>query len=375
VVAQIGLGFNLFYRDDPDGIPLVKELAIRNEESSVGYSSPMLDVRIGNGGRHWGLSEGDGVFISSNPRSFDAITFRLGNGPLAFRSMAAELDAATLDGTFTGRAGGFPNAREPTLRRYLVAHRLDWRPRPWLTIALIEQMLSSGQDATLSLQAAIPTSVHVFLNDSPPKNYENNNIIGGLFSIQRGRVSVMGQMALDDFDVLDGLEPASLALTGDLSISTDHADLGLALTIVTARAYDTGLPEQSYLYGDRGIGTQFSDFLHARTFADVYLEDIVPGLTVRPEVHFLIQGERDIRQPWPGNDEVGLIFIGTPEHTVRVGAQVQLQPSPWWWLRADLGVNHTTNDGFVEGTTVTRLIGFIEGGAKLRLGTPLRLSW
>jgi len=374
-IAQLGLGFDMFYRDDPDGIPLVKELALRNEESSVGISTPFADIRIGNGDRQWGLPGSDAVFVSSNPRSYDAITFRLGGGVLALRSMAAELDAANLDGTFTGRAGGFPNAREPTLRRYLVAHRIDWRPRPWLTIAFIEQMISSGQDASLSLPAVIPTSLHVFLNDGPPKNYENNNIIGGLFSVQRGRVSVTGQLAVDDFDVLDRLEPASLALTGDLILAGAHADVGLALTAVTARAYDTGLPEQSFLYGDRGIGTQFSDYLHARTFADVYLDDLVSGLTVRPELHLLVQGERDIRQPWPTNDEVGLIFIGTPERTVRAGAQVRLQPSPWWWLQADLGVNHTVNDGFVDGASSTRFVGFIEGGAKLRLGKMLRLSW
>lgn len=294
---------------------------------------------------------------------------------MALRSMVAELDAANLDGSFTGRAGGFPNAREPSLRRYLVAHRIDWRPRPWLTIAFMEQMLSSGQDATISLPALIPTSVHVFLNDGPPKNYENNNIIGGLLSAQRGRVSVTGQFAMDDFDVLDRVEPASLALTGDLVLAGSRTDLGLTLTAVTARAYDTGLPEQSFLYGNRGIATQFSDYLHARTFADIYLNDLLPGLTVRPELHLLIQGERDIRQPWPANDEVGLIFIGTPERTVRAGAQIRLQPSPWWWFQADIGVNHTANDGFVEGADATRILGFVEGGAQLRFGAPIRLSW
>ena len=375
VVAQLGLGFNLFYRDDPDGIPLVKELAIRNEETSVGISTPLVDVRIGNGGRHWGLPDGDAVFISSNPRSYDAITFRLGDGALALRSMAAELDAANIDGTFTGRAGAIPNAREPSLRRYLVAHRIDWRPRPWLTVAFIEQMISSGQDATWSLPAVIPTSLHVFLNDSPPKNVENNNIIGGLFSVQRGRVSITGQLAMDDFDILDRLEPASVALTGDLIVAGTRADVGLSLTAVTSRAYDTGLPEQAFLYGDRGIGTQFSDFLHARTFADVYLEDVISGLTVRPEVHLLIQGERDIRQPFPTNDEAGLIFTGTPERTVRGGAQVRLQPTPWWWIQANLGVNHTTDDRFVDGASATRFVGWIEGGAKLRLGRTTPLSW
>ena len=370
--AQIGVGFDMFYRDDPDGIPLVKELAIRNEEASLGVATPLVEARIGNLARQWGRVEGDGVFLSTNPRSFDALSVRLGGGALALRSLVGELDAATLDGEFTARTGN--RSREPSLRRYLVAHRVDWRPRPWLTVAFVESMLYSGNGTSLALPEILPTALYGFLNDGPPKNNEHNNLIGGLFHIQRGRVAVTGQLAMDDFDVLGGEEPASVALTGDLTVAGlgDRVDAGLGLTVVTARAYDTGSPEQSYLFGERGIGTQFSDFVHVRTFADVYLDGLVPGLTVRPELHLLVQGERDIRQPYPPN-EVPLIFVGDAETTVRTGLKVRLQPSPWWWLAADLGVNRTQNDGFVDGLDATRFVGFVEGGARIRLRAPVPL--
>ena len=377
VVAQLGMGFDLFYRDDPDGLPVVKELALRNEETSVGVATPLVDVRLGNLGRHWGRPDGDGVFVSVNPRSYDAVSLRLGGGTLALRSVAAELDAATLEGEFTGRTGN--QSREPSLRRYLVAHRFDWRPRPWLTVAFVESMLYSGRNASLSLPSVLPTALYAFLNDGPPKNNENNNIIGGLFHVQRGRVAVTGQLALDDFDVLrkgETAEPASLALTGDLTVAGvghDRVDAGLSLTAVTSRAYDTGFPEQSFLFAERGLGTQFSDYLHARAFAEAALGRSA-GLTVRPELHLLVQGERDIRQPYPAND-VPLIFVGTAERTVRAGLQVRLQPSPWWWVQADLGVNRTSNEGFVDGATVTRFVGLVEGGARIRLRAPTRLSW
>ena len=380
VVAQLGLGFDLFYRDDPDGIPLVKELAIRNEEASIGFASPAFDLRLGNLGRQWGLPDGDGVFVSDNPRSYDGVSLRMGGGALALRSSLSELDSALPDGTFTGRAGAAPEGSNPSIRRYLVAHRIDWRPRPWVTVTFVETMLYSGFGSSVSLPAALPSALYVFLNDGPPKNNENNNIIGGILTVQRGRVQVSGQFAMDDLDILDRTEPGSLALTGDLTVAGERADLGLALTAVSGRAYDTGFPEQSFLFANRGIATQFSDYVLARTFADVYLDDLTPGLTVRPEVQLLVQGERDIRQPYPNDknpegDKVPFIFAGTPERTLRAGATVRLQPSPWWWVQADLGINRTADDGFQEGTTVTRLVGFVEGGARIRLGAPVRLSW
>ena len=380
VVAQLGLGFDLFYRDDPDGIPLVKELAIRNEETSIGFASPSFDLRLGNLARQWGLPSGDGVFISDNPRSYDGVSLRMGGGALALRSSLSELDAALPDGTFTGRAGAIPNQNETSIRRYLVAHRIDWRPRPWLTVTFVETMLYSGLGSSISLPAALPSALYVFLNDGPPKNNENNNIIGGILTLQRGRVLVSGQFALDDLDILDANEPGSLALTGDLTVAGDRADLGLALTAVSGRAYDTGLPEQSFLFADRGIATQFSDYVLARTYADVYLDDLAPGLTLRPELQVLVQGERDIRQPYPDDVnaegyKVPFIFAGTPERTVRAGATVRLQPSPWWWVQADLGVNRTFDDGFLAGVNATRVVGFVEGGARIRLGTPVRLRW
>ena len=380
VVAQLGLGFDLFYRDDPDGIPLVKELAIRNEETSLGFASPSFDVRLGNLGRQWGVPGGDGVFVSDNPRSYDGISFRMGGGALALRSSLSELDSALPDGTFTGRAGATPNQNETSIRRYLVAHRIDWRPRPWVTVTFVETMLYSGLGSSISLPAALPSALYVFLNDGPPKNNENNNIIGGILTVQRGRVFVSGQFAMDDLDLIDRNEPGSLALTGDLTVAGERADLGVALTAVSGRAYDTGLPEQSFLFGNRGIATQFSDYVHARAFADVYLDALAPGLTVRPEVQLLVQGERDIRQPYPddvnaGEDKLPFIFAGTPERTLRAGATVRLQPSPWWWVQADLGINRTLDDGFQAGADVTRVVGFVSGGARLRLGTPVRLSW
>ena len=369
LVAQLGARFDVFYEDDPDGLDLVNtSVYLRNQEAYAGVVGTWGEAVLGTVGRTWGLASGEGLFVSNNPRPYDALSLRLGSERLAVRSIVAELDAATPDGRFTGRVGD--TSRETALRRYLYAHRIDWRPRPWIVISAVESMLTSGAGASPSLAAVVPTAVLSFLNDGPPKNNENNGIVGGILWLQRGAVTVHGQLAFDDFDLFNRVEPASAALTGSLVVAgvAERVDAGLDATVVTARAYNTPLPEQGYVYALRGLGTQFSDFIHLRVGADVYLDDEVAGLSLRPEVQVLWQGEGDIRDPFPSNDPP-MILIGEPERTVRVGTRVRWTPTPTLWARADLGVNHTTSDGHVLGVSRTRFVGLVEAGARFRFST------
>ena len=373
LVAQLGARLDPFYPDDPDGLNVGNvSVFLRNEESHAGVVSRYGEVRFGAYARQWGVPSGEGVFVSANPQPFDALSIRIGGERASVRSFTAELDAATPDGRFTGRVGD--RSREGSLRRYLAAHRLDWRPAPWLVIAGIETMIYSGSNASLSLPALLPTSVLSFLNDGAPKNTENNGLVGGLFWLQRGRVTATGQLAFDDFDLFNGLEPASVALTGQAVVAgiADAVDVGVGLTVVTARAYNTALREQTYVYALRGIGAPSSDYVDARVFAEATLESVLPGLTVSPEVRLLLQGETSFREPILPNG-APLILVGDAERTLRFGLRADLT-HPWWFVRADVGVNVTRNDGFVRGADRTRLVGLVEAGARIRFATPVSLD-
>ena len=375
LVGQLGARFDTYYEDDPDGLDVAnKSVFLRNEEGYVGAVSRVGEVRLGRIGRRWGGAAEDGLFVSPNPRPYDALAVRVGGGQAAVRSFLAELDAADAEGRFTGRTGD--RSREPSLRRYLAAHRLDWRPSRRVVVSGIETMVISGDGASIPLAALLPTAVYSFLNDGPPKNNEHNGLLGGLLWFQLGRTTVSGQVLFDDFDLFFGVEPASAAISGSVVQAgvADWADAGFALTAATARTYNTGLPEQGYVYALRGIGLPFSDFIHARAFADLYLDGLVPGLAVRPEAHALWQGEADFREPFPDNS-VPLILVGDAERVLRAGAEVRVQPSPWWFARADLGVNWTRNDGFRRGAEAVRFVGIVEAGARVRLGLAPALGW
>ncbi len=377
LVAQLGARLDTFYPDDPDGLNVGNvSVFLRNEESHVGAVGRIGEVRLGAVARQWGVPSGTGVFLSANPQPFDALTLRIGGERLAVRSIAAQLDAATLNFvdqtvSFTGRAGD--RSREPQIQRYLAGHRIDWRPKPWITVAGIETMLYSGNGASLSLPALLPTSVLSFLNDGGPRNTENNGVVGGLLWVQRGPVTVTGQIAFDDFDLFNGREPASVALTGQAVVAglADRVDAGVDLTLVTARAYSSGLLEQTYVYALRNIGAPFSDTIDLRVFADASMDDLLPGLTVGPELRAVWQGAGGTGAPFPANDAPA-ILVGDAQRTLRAGVRADLS-MPWYFVRGSLGVNRVTNERNVLGSDSTRLVGIVEAGARIRLVSSLSL--
>ena len=103
---------------------------------------------------------------------------------------------------------------------------------------------------------------------------------------------------------------------------------------------------------------------------------MIPGLLLRPRLDWLFQGERDIRDRFPENEEVlDNILDGVVARTMRPALQLVYQPSPRWWVRLDGGVNVTRNEGHVTGRETSRFVGLVEVGLRLRLDRAFRLSF
>ncbi len=371
-VAQLGARHDLYYHRDPDGLDAVRRLAARSEESYAGAHTPFASVYLGRFANHWGLPGGPGVVLSDNPRSYDQLNLRLGGPRLSLRSLLGELDSITADGRYTGIAGD--DSVRASERRFFAAHRFDWRPTPNLVLSLMESAIYSGGNSGVSLKYLNPANPFFFVVDNRPKNDENNGAVAGLIWLHAGRLTLHGQLMFDDFDVLNGQEPASFAMTGSLVYAArPDVDLGGGLDVVAARTYNTIQPEGRFLYLLRGLATQFSDYVHAHAFADLYL---VPGLTLTPRLDVLAQGERDIRQPFPAKDsDVPTILTGAVERTVRTSARLFFQRDPRWWIRLDLGVNVTKNKGAVEGADETRFVGLAAFGVRLTFDRNFKLRF
>ena len=374
VVAEVGLQHDVFFDVDPDGLDAVNRLYVRNEHAYVGLNTRLASLYLGRFGNHWAPAGSPGVLISGNPRNYDVATLRLGGTRLALRSMLAELDAANPDGTFTGRARD--DLSGTGINRYLAAHRLDWRPRKSLAFSLSESALYSGPGAAPSLKFASPVHVFLFLIDNRPKNEEHNGFFAASAWAHKKPFTGSIQVLLDDFDFINGSEPASIATVAEVHYAATHwLDLSATAHVVTALTYNTHQPEGRYLYLMRGIASEYSDFVQAGIKAD-FAPTSIPALSVAPHVQMLWQGEGDIMNPFPPvSTEHETILLGTVAQTVRAGTRLRYQPDPRVWVAADLGWNWVENEGNWPGVESVRFVGLFEFGVRLSLNRRYGLDW
>lgn len=376
VVALLGIRYDQYYRDGPDHLNTVNRLLSRNE-GYLGYDGRFVSAYLGRVGHQWGRHGDDATILGANPAPFDQLYLRLGGKRLALRSVLGELDSITADGRYTGTAGADSVAGSE--RRFLTAHRFDWRPGRRLALTVMEASLFSGPNATWTPRYLNPLQLQLILVDNPPKNEENNGFIAGMLWAQLAPLTITGQLMIDDIDILSQTgEPASIALSGSALLAgvAPWADVGVRATVVSARAYNTHQPEGQYTYLLRGLATQFSDFVHASAFSDLYLDRLLPGLTITPRVDLLLQGEGDIRQPYPRpEDDVPFLLAGTPERTLRLGAGLRYQPGTRFWLAADLGMNRTTGLDHVEHAASTRFVGLVSFGTRLSTARRIDLDF
>jgi len=338
-IAQIGLAFDTYYRDDPDGLDAANRLIVRNEHSYLGIDTRYASLYLGRIRHHWAPSDDDALLLSSNAVDFDQLHLRLGGKRLSVRSVLGELDAMTADGRYTGTAGA--DSIDASIRRFVSAHRFDWRPGRRVAISIMESTLYSSSTSGLSLKFLNPLNLHAFAVDGRPKNDENNGLLAGMIWFQAHRLTVQGQLLLDDVDLLGQTgEPLSAAISGSLIYAGwPSLDIGGRLAAVTARAYNTHQPEGRYIHLLRGLATQFSDYVTISGFATHYRRIQRLDAALTPRLDVLWQGERDIRDPYPHRDEnVDVILTGQTERLIRPAVELRLQTGRHWWMNLDAGV-------------------------------------
>jgi hypothetical protein len=357
VFAQVGAEHDLAYEDDPDGLDVQRRSFIRSEDSYL-HVAPFdgLSLLLGRTTRHWGAHGGPGLLVSDNPRSYDQIGFTLGGRFLTLTSLVGELDAIGSDGVFDGLVGDASTSRPgPDVgasQRFVAAHRLEYRPTPRLAISLEEAIVYSDPAAGSSLTFLNPLHPFILESDNKPKNEQHNLLLAGTLRWQPGLWTLQAQGMIDDFDLYRGLEPVAAAL--DLRVGraavTPIVDLRSGLTVVTRRAYNTSQTPGKYLYALRGLATNFSDYVHLETHADLHL--MGGALRVTPNVHALWQGDGDPRDPWPLNPDrggPGVLLDSLARRTLRGAVAVRYQPVAWAFAAADVGLNRSLTGTAFEG--------------------------
>jgi hypothetical protein len=371
VVAASGVTHDMFYDRDPDGLDVVNRFFMRSENTYLGFASRFFDIHIGRFGTHWNRVGIEAPLIGDDVRQYDKIAIRVGNERLSLHSVYGELDNLDSVGVFSGR--GF---KDGNVRRFVFAHRIDWRPKPSLTLTVFEGDLVSGSNAGLSLKYLQPFHAVFFEQDNTPKNFENNLMVGAGFHYHKGKISATGQFILDDVVIFDRstvreegrLEPMTAQSTLHVTVGgvKPSLDVGFSASLVSSMSYRTDQKEGQWSYVQRSLATSFADYVHFRLFADWYADDLATGLTLKPSLHFLAQGTGDFRsdfvKSYDGGRLLPAFLSGTESITIRPALGVDYRLFNLWtgpdggsmgWefhLTADVGVNIVQNRDHVAGS-------------------------
>lgn len=385
VAAQAGVTVDLEYLYDPDAVDVTHRLLGRPEHFYVGYSGDWVGFYAGRFSQHWGQPGSPAGAVTDNPRAYDRLSFRIGGKRLALRSFVGELDNLGPSGSYFDRE----SFQQDVIRRYVSLHRVDWRPTPDFALTFYEGVIYGGYNTSFSLQYVNPLQFMVIGQDSDPKNEYANLIIGSMMWWQFGPGVLWAEFMLDDIVVdnraeliaRNDLKPAATTWSAGLTLTGLHPefDLDLRGQMVSSTAYRSELFRGQWTYAQRGLATNFGDYIRTSMELSWYADRLTPGLEIRPGVDLLLQGEGDIRMPLainePNIDQLPLVLGGTVEETVRPFVSMRYQPVPRFWVEADIGLNHIRNRGHIEGYSETPVIGMIRASYEISGDWGISQSW
>lgn len=368
LLVNADLLFDYQYEQDPDGIDATNRWYTRNENSYIGYAGNHIKVYMGRFDNQWGRYEAPAAFLSDNPHTIDQLNLTIGSGTLSFQQIYMTLDGMTSDSTFTGTT----RYDREAVRRFVAIRRLDWRVSDNFQLSYKESLMHSGYNAVPELKYLVPGTVFAFLEGNTPYDDNYNLLMGGSIWFRAGDLTMRSELLIDD--IIFGREERGITERGNFVFNTHAtwllrripADLEFTSEVVSYQAYNTDNADGRYLFLERGLASQFNDYVFNEVKLNWYAEATVPGLRLSPYAGLMLQGEQDINQDfdsdYPDGSPYEFTLTGTEEKTLRVGVDMFYTPSPWFWIKADIGMNMSRDLDHIQGADKNRLVGMIEAG-------------
>ncbi len=407
-VVQAHARFEYYEDRNIDGLDAVNRFWVRNEETYAGFSNKFLEVYGGRVLNHWGVYGQSSGLVSDHSVSYDQLKINVGTKHLQLSSVMGYLDNLKSDDVFNGDTRWDPLS----VKRYLFAKRLDWRPREHLMFSYRESLIFSGWDAVPQPKYMLPGYIGFFQADNAPQNDFINYLTGIAFWGQfgggfanSGDGSIAGaksqsssqniltlhtEVIIDDiifFRERRGIDERSnfnVFFNAAYALSQRPLTLQLNAEMVSSQSYNTDQAQGRYLYLGRGIATQFNDYAFGEFRAQLFLAGKLQGLRVSPYLGGLFQGEQVIDKEFIGSpltqkdkdpDELepvpDFVLSGVVQESLRAGVElVYYSPAErgWkkgWWLRGDVGLNVIQNLHNQKGDDDIRILGMIELGYSL----------
>ena len=404
-----------YYEDrNIDGLDAVNRFWVRNEETYVGYSNDFLEVYGGRVLNHWGVYGQSSGLLSDHSVTYDQLKINVGTKHLQLSSVMGYLDNLKSDDVFNGDTRWDPLS----VKRYLSAKRLDWRPNEHLMFSYRESIIFSGWDAVPQPKYMLPGYIGFFQADNAPQNDFINYLTGIAFWGQFGGdrddtggglgintnsfhinsnsksqansqniLTVHTEVIIDDIIFfrkrrsIDERSNFNVFFNATYALSQRPLSLELNVEMVSAQSYNTDQAQGRYLYLGRGIATQFNDYIFGEFRTRLFLGNKLQNLQLIPYLGGLLQGEQVIDKEFIGSpltqkdkdpDELepvpDFVLSGVLQESFRAGVEwvyYSEAKKGWmndWWFRADLGLNVMRNLQNIEGNDQIRLVGVIELG-------------
>ncbi len=272
----------------------------------------------------WGPSPHDAMLVSGNSPPFDGLRLRY-----RAHNWSYSFHATVLDRMLVFRhdyVGG--DGTEGLADRYLVAHRLNWRPRHNLEVAASEVMLFGGFDRRWQWNYLNPLLPYYWeqlnndTNDNPLWNFELTwRVLEGL--------QIYGEWMIDDFQIDFESEPQQIGLL--LGVTSAPSQLDGLLTMnaeyqrINTFVYGQGQPWNRYFHHRDmsgnviGIGSNLGTDADRITIIPKFRAHAFVDLIARFD--YLRRGENRISDPQESGVPKGIPFpSGTVERETRFGA-------------------------------------------------------
>lgn len=365
--------FDLYYEFGPDGLDPTNRLYIRNEDSYVGYSSKYFKAYLGRFEHNWGLHEKKSTFISDDKPTFDKFTYTIGTEKISFTLLHGFLDNISGNDDYRG------DTRDDFLakRRYLSLKRLDWRVSDHLSLGFKEGILYSGTNVNPEPKYMVPSFLFFFLEAAAPRDQVENLLLGGNIWFKKNGWTINADFMLDDLIFnreergISERSNFSAIINSSYKLNQKPLAINWDIEFISYQSYNTSQAEGRYIYLDRGIATDFNDYVFTEIELEYYADLKVKGLTISPYIGLLKQGEQIINQDfassYPNGDPFEKILTGTVETTTRLGLESFYSPVHYFWLKMDIGYNLVKNFRNIEGASSNRIVGMFQMGFKYHL--------
>lgn len=296
----------------------------RSEDAYAELQLPQIRILAGRQYRNWGLPGTHGMLVSDYSYSYDQLGYRFGGDRLSVTGFVAQLDEF-----------------EGSVKRWMSAHRLDWRVSDAVALAFEETVIYGGENRGLDFRLSMPIAVWLvggFGKDYREGPNSNNSFsqVSAWWKPGSG-ATIYGSVMFDAFTG-DRTPPAyGVAATVHLPRITPRLGLRVDYSQIASTAYRSPRDPEIYTFRNIGLGRDLADY----DLTTVELQ-WTPAATlfVNPSVRLQRLGEGTFFDPYPrGQRDLPWLFIGRKETTWRVGVTGQWRPNRFGWIDWDLGHN------------------------------------